>query len=188
MPIIEDLLGSLREDGPVSDICVGAFWTAVVSRRCGLASTLHDESYYHHSPVREAGHLLERSALELAAMARSDNTLEASIGMAAINSLLEVDEEACVELNAEEIIRERGRGKRIAIVGHFPFVPRIRTCAKELSVLELRPHGDDLSAEQAPAVLPQAEVVAITGTSLTNHTFENGGALPSRLIYRCLRS
>ncbi|MBC7264183.1 MAG: DUF364 domain-containing protein [Chloroflexi bacterium] len=177
MPIIEDLLASLREDRPVQDVCIGAFWTAVVSSRCGLASTLRDDDHCHRGPVREAGHLLERSALELSTMVRSNSLLEASIGMAAINSLLEVDENLCIELNAEELIRERGTGKQVAIVGHFPFTPRIRDWARQLWVLELKPRGDELPAEQAPAVLPQADVVAITGTSLINHTFDKLMAL-----------
>ena len=39
-------------------------------------------------------------------------------------------------------------------------------------MLEKRPVGGDLPAEMAAEVLPQADVAAITGTSLINHTFE----------------
>jgi uncharacterized protein (DUF4213/DUF364 family) len=39
-------------------------------------------------------------------------------------------------------------------------------------VLEKRPGEGDLPAEAATEVIPQADVVAITGTSLINHTFE----------------
>jgi len=122
--------------------------------------------------VRQAGHLLERSALELAEYAKSERPLEASIGLAAINALLEVDESRCVELNAEQVILEKGVGKSVAIVGHFPFIPQVREAAEKLWVLEKRPVGGDLPAEMAAEVLPQADVAAITGTSLINHTFE----------------
>jgi uncharacterized protein (DUF4213/DUF364 family) len=37
-------------------------------------------------------------------------------------------------------------------------------------ILEQRPGLDDLPAEAAAEVIPQADVVAITGTSLINHT------------------
>jgi len=116
--------------------------------------------------------LLECSALELAQYAKSESLLEASIGLAAINALLEVDETRCVELDAEEVILKHGAGKNVAIVGHFPFIPRVREVAKKLWVLEKRPVGGDLPAEVAAEVLPQADVAAITGTSLINHTFE----------------
>jgi len=120
---------------------------------------------------------LERSALELAALLRSESPVEASIGMAAVNALLEVDEEACVVINAEEVIIEKGAAKKVAIVGHFPFIPRVRRVVGTLWVLEQRPRDDDLPADAAPEIIPQADVVAITGTALINHTFEELAAL-----------
>ena len=92
--------------------------------------------------------------------------------MAAINSLIEVDESRCVELNAEEVILKEGAGRKVAVVGHFPFIPRVREAAQRLWVLEKRPVKGDLPANMAAEVLPQADVAAITGTSLINHTFE----------------
>jgi len=34
---------------------------------------------------------------------------------------------------------EKGKGKRIAVVGHFPFIPMVRGCSKELWVTEKTP-------------------------------------------------
>jgi len=47
--------------------------------------------------------------------------------MATINSLIEVDEQRCFQLNAGDLLVRKGEGKRVAIVGHFPFVPRLRS-------------------------------------------------------------
>jgi len=181
--ITERLLASLRAeraDTAVREVRVGAFWTAVALKtdppRCGLASTLRSE-VHERPPVRDAGRLLEKRALELAALLRSTSPVEASIGMAAVNALLPVDEEACLEVNAEEVIVEKGAGKKVVIVGHFPFIPRVRRVADTVWVLEQRPRGDDLPAAAAPEVIPQADVVAITGTALINHTFEELVAL-----------
>lgn len=177
MKTIEKLLASLTNDAPVGQILVGAFWTAVVldtdPPRCGLASTLRAETGGPWPPVREPGRLHERSGRELAGLLRSERLLEASIGMAALNALLEVDGSALAEANAEEIILARGSGQRVAIVGHFPFIERVRAAAAECWVLELRPGPGDLPADQADVVLPQADVVALTGTSLLNHTFDD---------------
>jgi uncharacterized protein (DUF4213/DUF364 family) len=164
-----------RPDVPVREVRMGAFWAAVVLEdgRCGLASALRDDDHHHgQDPVRWAGHLHQRSALELAELARSDSLLEASVGLATINALLDVDEDACVELNAEQVILEQGAGKDVVVVGHFPFIPRVREAARQLWVLEKRPGEGDLPAEAAADVIPQADVVAITGTSLINRTFE----------------
>ncbi len=45
-------------------------------------------------------------------------------------------------------------------------------------VLELNPGPSDLPAERAPEIIPQADVVAITGMTLINGTFEALAALP----------
>jgi uncharacterized protein (DUF4213/DUF364 family) len=176
MKSIDALLNSLETDAPVRQIVVGAFWTAVVldtePLACGLASTLRAEGGGPWPPVTEPGRLLERSGRQLAAMLRSERILEASIGMAAFNALLKVDESVLTEINADQIILERGAGRRVAIVGHFPFIDRVRAAAAECWVLELHPGAGDLPAEQADQILPQADVVALTGTSLINHTFE----------------
>jgi len=184
----EALLDSLQGDAPVRQVLVGAFWTAVVLNanppRCGLASTIRPAAHTSSYPVPDAGWLLERTGRELAGLLRSSSTLEASIGMAAFNSLLDVDEEACNEVNARELILERGAGKRVAIVGHFPFVERVRHTAAQCWVVELYPQADDLPAQWADAVLPQADVVALTGTSLINHTFDGliGLCRPEALV------
>jgi uncharacterized protein (DUF4213/DUF364 family) len=174
--VVDALLGSLRTDAPVRQVLVGAFWTAVVLDtvpvRCGLASTLRGETHEAGPPVADTGRLSEHSGRELAERLRSSSSLEASIGMAAFNALLEVDETACTPVNAEDVIVERGAGRRVAIVGHFPFVERARQAAAECWVLELHPRPGDLPAERAAEVLPQADVVALTGTSLINHTFD----------------
>ena len=133
MSIIDDLIPVINYEASVRDIRQGPFQTAVLTRYCGLASTPH-ESGPHHSrkPVSEAGQLLNKTARDLACMARSDSLYEAAIGMAAINSLIEVNEKECQELNARDLIAERGKEKRVAIVGHFPFVSQLREVVKEL--------------------------------------------------------
>jgi uncharacterized protein (DUF4213/DUF364 family) len=172
----EVLLDSLQADAPVRQVLVGAFWTAVVldtdPPRCGLASTLRPATHPNCPPVLHAGGLLDRSGRELAELLRSHSTLAASIGMAAFNALLEVDEEFCTESNAREMILERGAGQRVAIVGHFPFAQRVRQAAAQCWVLELNPRPGDLPAPWANRILPKADVIALTGTSLINHTFD----------------
>ncbi len=171
MSVLGALLSSLVEDAPVQEVRTCVHWTAVVSKHCGLASTGHQEQHPHGQvSVRGVGSLHERSALELAQYVKSDRLLEASIGMAAVNSLLEVDEKRCVELNAAAWLAERGRGKKVAIVGSFPFVPKLERTTDKLWVLERHPTGAERDAAQASEIIPQADVVAITGASLINHT------------------
>jgi uncharacterized protein (DUF4213/DUF364 family) len=169
--ILDDLISSLSRDSVVREVHTCVFWTAVLSKHCGLASTFH-EPHPSHRPVKHAGSLTGLSALELAQYARSDNVLEASIGMAAVNSLIDIDEARCVGENALDVLARKGRGKNIAVVGHFPWIPKLRRIARTLWVIEQRPQEGDLPAEAAEEVLPQADVVGLTGTSFENHTVD----------------
>ncbi len=177
MPITERLLDELQADAPVRQVLIGAFWTAVVldtdPARCGLASTLRGQAEHQGPPIPEAGELLSYSAGQMAQWLDSPETLRASIGLAAYNALLDLDEEAFVELNASRVIIDRGTGGRVAIIGHFPFVEEVRRAAETCWVLELRPRPGDVPADRADELLPQADVVAITSTSLINHTFDD---------------
>jgi len=174
MKIIDHLISTLNLDTTVKDVRQGVFHTAVLTRNCGLAATLPRDALRQASPlVREAGSLLKKTPRELTQMAYSESILEASIGMAAINSLLEVDETSCLELNAADLIVEKGNGKRVVIVGHFPFLPRVREKAKQLWVIEMNPQEGYLEESHAETLIPLADVVAITGTALTNHTIEH---------------
>jgi uncharacterized protein len=170
-------------NGLVTDVRVGALWTVVVAAtpfgpRAGLASTQIAHDLDHGRPaVRDAGRLIGRSCWDLIQMAGEGTPTERSIGFAALNASIDVDEDLCSERNAEDLILERGAGRQVAVVGHFPFVPRVRAVAKTCWVLELNPGEGDLPADQAPAVIPQADLVAITGMSLVNGTFEPLAAL-----------
>lgn len=174
MKILDDLLSTLKKEAIVRDIRQGTFQTAVLTNSCGLASTPHDHGHHQQeAPVKEAGVLMiGRTALELARMAYSSSLLEAAIGMATINSLLEVDERRCLSLNASNLLAEKGRGKKVAIIGHFPFVPELRQVVRRLWVIEQHPQEGDFAETEAKSLVPQADVVGITGTAFTNHTIE----------------
>jgi len=174
MKIIDDLLDTIQSsaDAPVRSILVGAHWTVVCSRHCGMAATQMGDHAHGHSQVRDAGRLHAKSACELAEYALSDDPLEAGIGVAAINSLLELDESRAVEVNAVEVLAQYGRGKNVALIGHFPFIPKLRPAVGQLWVIEQHPKDGDYPAEYAVTLVPQADVIAITSSALINHTMD----------------
>lgn len=177
MQILEQILETLP-DGETLDVQIGLHWTAVVVntagvRRCGLASTLRGEhAHGHEADVPDAGKLLMFSACELAGLALSPRPTQASIGIAAINALLPRRTASWLEENAEMILARRGKNRRVVMVGHFPFVGRLKDQVGQLQVLEQEPGPGDLPAEMAAQVLPLAEVVAITGMTFANGTLE----------------
>ncbi len=177
-PTIEQLIASLEGDAPIRQVVVGPRWSLVTLDtspvRAGLASTLHSPGHGEDT-VRGTGSpkRYPLKARLMAEMLRSTDILEASLGMAALNALLNVDESRCVEVNASEILIDKGTGRRVAIVGHFPFVDHLRAAAAQCWVLELRPGPGDVPAKHAAEILPRADVVGITGTALLNHTYDS---------------
>jgi uncharacterized protein (DUF4213/DUF364 family) len=175
--LLPSLLMNLPE-GEIRDVRIGLHWTAVVTDvqgtlRCGLCSTLSAPHEHQESTrVPNAGELESMPARELAALAGDrENPTLSSVGVAALNSLLPPPPpKSWIGGNAEEILTKHGQEKRVVIVGHFPFIPNLRERVGRLDVLELRPRGEDLPAQMAPEVIPQADVVAITSMAFANST------------------
>jgi uncharacterized protein len=183
LTFLNRLLETLDE-GKIVDVVIGIHWTAVVAeawgeRRCGLASTIGSSHKQHEiTDVPHAGSLHDKPVRELAALVHSEQPVLTSVGLATINALLPPMPEQWVILNAEEVIAQRGAGKRVALVEHFPFVPRLFDRVGKLSVLEQYPRLGDIPADVAPLVLSRADVVALTSMTIHNHT------LPDLLSHR----
>ena len=174
MRLIDDILSTLDLDISVKDVRQGPFQTAVLTRSCGLAATPHEPGVHHNTaPVKDAGYLIKRGASELAQMARSSNFFEAAIGMATINSLLDINGQRCADVNGGDLLAEKGKDKKVALIGHFPFVPKLRQAAKYLWVIERQIQEGDVAESEAENLVPQAEVVGITGSAFINHTIEH---------------
>jgi len=160
---------------PIHAAGIGPYWTALLSQRCGLASTphtCHDDTVQPPAEIT-AEKLIGQPAIDIARWARSDEPARAAAGMAAINSLIEPDLTNAKEVNARELLLERAPGKSVTVIGHFPFTEDLRAAAGHLSVLELHPRPGDLPANQAGDVIPQTDILAITGVTLINHTFDD---------------
>jgi uncharacterized protein len=110
--------------------------------------------------------------------------LEASIGLAAKNYLIEPNNEHLVEINASELISRENKGRNLAVVGHFPFIDRIKAEMRNCWVIEKIPYGHDIPEEKAADYIPRTDVVVITATTLINKAFDGLPALcaPKSLV------
>lgn len=156
-------------DSAVTETIFGNHVLAVQSRRTGLATWAVGDHPVARDPVcdrpRPAG------AKDLARWLMDENPAAASIGLAALNSLLPVPaEQVLEEINAGDLILQYAENKNIAVIGHFPFVAKLRSRFSNLWVLEKSPKPGDFPAAAAPEFLPQADVVALTATTLANRT------------------
>lgn len=174
MKILEDIIKSLKDDAPVKEVRKGIFWTAVVSKHCGLASTMMYEScFQENNDTPNPPSFTEKTALELAQLVFSNNISNASLGLAAINSLLDIDESHCFDINAGELLIRLGAGKNVSVIGHFPFSEELRRVTKNLWIIEKRLKPGDYPEKDADTYLPRSDIIAISSTTLINHTITN---------------
>jgi uncharacterized protein (DUF4213/DUF364 family) len=163
--LVDDLLASVaRFDSPVKRVCLGLHWTIVESRGVGVAHTIRQTGV----PEPEgAGSLVGRSAVELSRRLSSSDLLEASLGLAALNSLVEPVGDPG---NVVERIRRLVPGKTVTVVGRFPFNDEIGRLAKRAYFLEMAPAEGELPAAACEDVIPLSDVAIITATALINKT------------------
>lgn len=173
--IAEAVATAGSEQATTVDVRVGPYWSVVrTTRGAGLASTMAHDHAPGRAPIGGAGSLHGMAPAELAALLRSASPPEAAVGLAAVNALLDPVARSGAEGNAVELLCARAAGRLLAVVGHFPFLDRLRACCREVWVFEragsLRP--GDLDEASLAELLPHAEVVAVTGTTVINHSVE----------------
>jgi hypothetical protein len=177
--IISALLLDLGHTGdrPVDEIVIGGHLAAVSAGRTGLASRIRG-----HGRPGPGGVLAgmpdeySRSARTLAGtLADQPHNPPPNIpqlrtlAVAAVNALLPPPENA-PDVKGQDLLLERARGGNVAVVGHFPFVERLRDEFAGFTVLELDPRQGDLPASRADDILPRADAVALTSTTIMNGT------------------
>jgi uncharacterized protein (DUF4213/DUF364 family) len=167
MKLIDDLISDVKDkDTGVRDVHVGYAWIGVSSRNCGVAKNL---GALHDYAVHDLGQLNEKTAVELAEYAKSWNMIEAGIGLAAINSLIEPSGK---ELNMLDFLLDNAAGKKIAMVGHFPKVEKLRKLADELWVIEKQPQKGDIIDTASEYFIPKADIAVITSSAVVNKSIE----------------
>lgn len=146
-------------------------WTVVGTD----AGTMGVAMTYRGGPAGPEQAVVGAGLHEVAALATSWDLRLASLGVAALNAWYARPERLAGRpgLVWDERAEAGARlvpalaGSRSAVVGHFSFVERL---AGRTVVLERRPRGDDLPDPACEYELPGREVVAITGSALTNKT------------------
>jgi uncharacterized protein (DUF4213/DUF364 family) len=167
MKLEETLLASVNgDDLLVKGAWVGLTWTAIESRFIGLSHTYRTSEIID---IENAGDLTSCTISNLTKRILSWKALEASIGIAAINSLIEP---RGIKSNIKDFINEKSRGKTVTFIGRFPFYEEISPIAKKSYLLEINATVDELPTFACEEILPKSDVNVITGTSLINHSLQ----------------
>ncbi len=174
METLNDILRSLPADAPISEVRRGPHFNAVISRHFGLSSSMSQDVCCTEelTPPAPKASFTEMSALELARFSLSDKVSEASLGIAAINSLIDVDVGNCSDVDGLQLIYDMAGDKNVSVIGHFPFLERLSKVARNLWIIEKHPRPGDVTEEEGRNYLPQSDIVVISGTTLINHTLK----------------
>lgn len=106
-----------------------------------------------------------RSLGRAAAMLLDDNPFKASLGLAALNAGFPPPPSPAA-ISAGDLLHNLSKGKRVVVVGDFPFAEDLRQAAASLTILDLRPgHGTEPGPD-ADAALAECQVAAISSTAL----------------------
>jgi len=177
MTVIETLLADLPVGCRVIYVYVGANWIlSLVSdsdnmQLAGVAST--PRQIAAESRFQIGHYTLDEAAQTTANLLLSDDPTTAAVGLATVNALNRLDEAELYNDDAANWLSAQCVNRNIAMFGRFPFIDgEIRPFARQVWVFEQEPQGDELYISEIAPVLPEADIVAITGSTVINHTID----------------
>ena len=129
-----------------------------------------------------SGTVAGRSTSNIAAWLQSWNTIEAAVGLAAVNASINTIDNELLK-SAEKIRRSKHpnlavfdyfmpqiKGQKVIVIGHYPGISE-HLSDLDMTILERAPKASDLPDTAAELLLPNADWVFITASSLINKTF-----------------
>ena len=176
--VVEILLENLAQNIRSQAVYVGDNWVlSLISAEDGTqyAGTAAAPRYFSDDSHFPIGHYsLDEDATKIAESLRSEDASEASVALATINALLQIEKIPVTEMDAVDWLKRACTDKKMAIFGRFPFInDELRPFASQVWVFELNPHEDEYSSADIPEIVPEADIVAITGGTIINHTLDN---------------
>ncbi len=186
--LIRDAVAEART--PIEAMSIGLTWSSCrTAEGLGLAMSPGSSTRLLQWPGSVAG----RPVHEVAQWLDSWNFYEATVGLAAANAVINRADNALMNaatpLQAQgsanlavfEYFRPRLVGRKVVVIGRYPGLDQVLE-GLDVQVLERDPGSGDLPDSAAEFLLPQADWVFITATSLINKTFPRLAALASNAI------
>lgn len=176
--VYELLLAQATSTIQVDEVLIGQIWTMCRSTDGSLGLAMTPPAAASRT-LAFSGTLQGRPVDQLAAWVRSWNPTEAVLGMAAINAAINRPDNATSRkarrlapgnLAVFEHFAPQLEGRKVVVVGHYPGLERYAD-RLALTILERQPAPGDLPDPACEFVIPQADWVFLTASSLSNKTF-----------------
>lgn len=177
MAILDMLLADLPIGWLVTDVYVGANWIlSLVANNRGMVNAGVANAPDHIAPQShfQIGHYkLDEPAAVVAQWLLSQDRAEAAVALATLNALNQPAEYRLTTGDAANWLSAQCADRCLAIFGRFPFIEaELRPAARQVWVFEQPPRVDEFGSDSIPILVPQADIVAITGSSVINHTID----------------
>lgn len=158
----------------IEELVIGLTWTFCRADGVGLAMspgiatrTLPWSGKIKGMTLHQAGEWL-----------KSWDPYQATVGMAALNASINFENElsklatplGCGNLSVFEHFSAMIKEKKVVVVGRYPGLETLELNC-DLTVLELNPGPNDLPAQACEYLLPEADWVFLSATSLVNKSF-----------------
>ncbi|MBN1652632.1 MAG: DUF364 domain-containing protein [Deltaproteobacteria bacterium] len=173
--VYDRLIESIPDDIVVEDCLIGLNWILVQSVGVGIAMTPPEGE----RTVPMAGSIRGMKVRRLAELSKSWRFMEAAIGLAAINSVCNARDTiekrfgpaiwSASKINVFNLLLPEVAEKKVAVIGHFPGLQQLASKCR-LSILERLPQAGDFPDSACEYLLPEQDVVLISGTTLVNKT------------------
>lgn len=176
--IYELLLDYCSSAAAVDNLMIGLVWTLCESsnKSTGLAMS----PGYATRTLAWSGSLTGKPITELAAWILEWDPYQATVAMAAINSCINnrpLPDSVALEnsvdhpnLTVFDYFLPQIQDKNVVVIGHYPGIERYQNQMR-LSVLEKQPSAGDLPDSACEFLLPKADWVFLTASSIPNKTF-----------------
>ncbi len=173
--IYDLLLDYATTDTQIKELTIGITWTLCQAEAMGLCMS----PGFATRTLPWSGTLVNRPIREIATWVRSWDSYQSTVGMAVINSAINQRSHLAAKatplspssnLAVFEHFLPQIEGKKIAVIGRYPGLSRYAD-KMDLNVIELQPTPEDYPAPASEYILPEAEWVFLTGTSIANKTF-----------------
>lgn len=177
--LYELLLDHCSSDAVVDKLMIGLVWT-LCQGKGGASAGLAMSPGLATRTLAWSGSLTGKPITDLAAWIFEWDPYQATVAMAAINSCINsrpLPDSVALDNGAEHAnlavfdhFLPRLLGKNVVVIGHYPGIERYKS-QMQLTVLEKQPMAEDLPDSACEFLLPQADWVFLTASSIPNKTF-----------------
>lgn len=175
--IYELLIDHASSNAKVTGVCLGQVWTFCKAEKadgCNLGLAMSPQQTPR--TLSFPGTLVGKTLTELASWVNDWEASKATVGMAAINCSLNTRPltDAIPLANGNLVVFEHFlpqlRHKKVVVIGRYPGIEAYQK-QFDLTILERQPQANDYPDPSCEFLLPQADWVFISGSTIVNKTF-----------------